>query len=865
MLSLSSKPALLFPLCSSARPFRVAAFAAAVALTAPASRAEEMFPFVIPGLGAAAKDSVVDMAWLNEMPAGKNGPVTVRGDHFVDGAGKRVKFLATNFTFGSCFPDHAAADALAARLASLGMNCVRFHHMDNQTAPRGIWKAGTPKKNEFDPQQLDRLDYFIAALKKRGIYANLNLHVSRNYWEGEDFADGLTAHERREQLSHYGKGIDKVNEQMIRMQRDYARALLTHVNPHTKTAYASEPCVAIVEINNENSLLLLKLDELPAYYRDDILKKWNAWLLKRHGSEEQLAAAWGGSTPLGENVLPAKITRQGGENIQITTDAATGETRVSIKQLPRVSWDAQLLWNSMTLEEGQLYTLEFTGRSDVPRELPLSTRIETGDYHNCGLRSSARLTPQWQTFTHTFRATRVVPGIVRFDMVLGFGPLGDFAIKDITLRPGGTLGLKRGESLAAGSIGSCEGGAGTARGQDWTRFLAQTERGYTDGMREFLKKDLGVRASIIDSQASFGGIAGCYRESFNDFVDMHIYWQHPRFPGHAWDGSNWNIANTPMVADRDTGNLWQLAIYRVAGRPFTVSEYDHAAPSHYAAEMFPMIASFAAAQDWDGLFQFDWGGTGWDEGKISSYFSLQQHPGKLAFLPAAALMLRRGDVAPARGTTRLDLTGDEAEKLTADGVTMSEAWQRTGVTQQDCLTHQLAVRFTENGTLKADKPATSGSQLAWDAAAALYTVNAPAAKAVVGRCTGKTTKLDGADFEVKSNPRDFAALTLNAADGKPLAQSRRLLLTAVGNVENTGMGWNEDHTSVGHQWGKAPTLCEGIAARITMKTAAKSARVHVLDGSGARTAEIPATVKDGQLSFEIGPQHKTLWFEIVAE
>ena len=38
----------------------------------------------------------------------------VQNGHFVDGRGKRVRFLASNFTFGSCFPDHDTADKLAA-------------------------------------------------------------------------------------------------------------------------------------------------------------------------------------------------------------------------------------------------------------------------------------------------------------------------------------------------------------------------------------------------------------------------------------------------------------------------------------------------------------------------------------------------------------------------------------------------------------------------------------------------------------------------------------------------------------------------------------------------------------------------------
>jgi hypothetical protein len=827
-----------------------------------AARAEEMFPFVMPGL--EPNRGVADVSWLNDAPAGKSGFVRAKDGHFVDGRGKRIKFLATNFTFASAFPDHDTADKLAARLASLGINCIRFHHMDNQTAPRGIWKPGTPKKNEFDLDQLDRLDYFIAALKKRGIYANINLHVSRNYWEGEDFPDGLASdRERRDLLPQYGKGLDKINDQMIRMQRDYARALLTHVNPYTKTAYAAEPCVAIVEINNENSLLQLKVSSLPDYYRNDILKKWNAWLKARYGSAEKLLVAWGGSEKLGENLLPAKCSTQGGENFKVTTEGA--EMRVVIKKLPATTWLAQLHWTGLTLEEGKLYTVEFAARSDAPRKLPLSTRLQKTDWHNCGLNEDAELTPQWKNFSFTFRAARVEPASVRFDFVLGGGPTGEFRLKDLTLRPGGSLGLRANESLDAGTVAAPRSLMPTPRGLDWTRFLAETERAYTDGMRAFLKKELGVRANILDTQASYGDIAGTYRESFNDFVDMHAYWQHPRFPRKPWDSKDWLILNTPMVAAKEIGNFARLAAYRVAGKAFTVSEYDHPAPSHYAAEMFPMIASFAAAQDWDGVFQFDWGGTNWSDGKINGYFSLQQHPAKLAFLPAAALMFRRGDVAPAKGAMRLSIPTSEVEKLTAENISMTAAWKKAGVEPAELLARRANVNFSRDGELAVARQGRAGSALAWDTDAALYTVDAPAAKAVVGRCAGKTTALGGAEFDMKTNTCNFAVFTLNAADGKPLAQSRRLLLVAAGNVENTGMGWNADHTTVSNKWGSAPTVCEGIGAKVTLATKLKSAKVFALDGFGARGGEVPATLADGRLSFDIGPQFKTLWYEIAAE
>jgi hypothetical protein len=827
--------------------------------------AEDMFPFVIPGLTTPTPGSVVDVSWLNDPPAGGHGYVRAREGHFVDGRGHRLRFLASNFTFGSCFPDHEVVDKLAARLASLGINCIRFHHTDNQAAPQGIWKAGTAKKNEFDPNQLDRLDYFIAALKRHGIYADINLHISRNYWEGEDFPDGLASNrERQEKLPNYGKALDKINDQMIRMQRDYARALLTHLNPYTRTSYSKEPGVAIVEINNENSLLQLKVSSLPEYYRAEVLRKWDLWLKARYGSSEKLASAWGRPEELGTNLLPARLETQGGQYLAITNGNAV-ETRISLLTVPDVSWHAQLQWAGLTLEEGQLYTVEFSARSDLPRRLPLSTRLNKPDWHNCGLEEEAELGPGWETFVWAFRAAHVEVGAVRLDMVVGGGPSGDFGLKNLSLRRGGSLGLKPSESLEGGTVEPPARTQGSPRGLAWTRFLAETERAYTDGMRAFLKNDLGVEATIIDTQASYGGIAGTYRESFNDFVDMHAYWQHPQFPGRPWDSANWTIPNTPMVDDLNGGNLARLAVYRVAGKPFTVTEYDHPAPSQYAAEMFPMIASFAALQDWDGLFQFDWGGANPDSRRITGYFSLQQHPAKLAFLPAAALMFRRGDVEAARATARLDMPVVQAEELTAENVSMSAAWKQAGVAAADTLNHRLELRFTQSGKLETKMAKAAASPVAWDAAAKLYTVDAPVTKAVVGRCTGRTTKLGGAEFDVKTNPHNFAVLTLSAVDGQPLTQSRRMLLAAAGNVENTGMGWNADHTSVGNRWGSAPTICEGIAARVTLAAMPKSAKVYALDGAGARAGEVPVSAAGGKFSFEIGPRFKTLWYEIVVE
>ena len=88
--------------------------------------------------------------------------------------------------------------------------------------------------------------------------------------------------------------------------------------------------------------------------------------------------------------------------------------------------------------------------------------------------------------------------------------------------------------------------------------------------------------------------------------------------------------------------------------------------------------------------------------------------------------------------------------------------------------------------------------------------------------------------------------------------AKHILITATGDIANTDMGWkNAEKTTVGRDWGKAPVLVEGPAAKIELPGGGKF-KAWALDERGQRSEEIP--VVDGKL--EIGPQFKTLWYEV---
>ena len=255
--------------------------------------------------------SAADVSFLLSAPAGKQGFITVSDGHLVTPDGKRFRMWGVNitgWTAGSALlPDKHDAEIAAQSLAQLGVNCVRFQFLDltkqQQRSPGDIPTTFTPSgllagnadtSQVMDQGQFDRFDYFIAQLKKNGIYIDLNLNVGRRYKKGDDVHDY--------DLIGVAKAITEFDPRLIALEKDYARQLLTHINPYTKTEYRNEAAIAIVEIVNENSVLefwqrnwfrgklthgapAYQLDLTP-YYKALLTRLYNDWLKKTYPAPE---------------------------------------------------------------------------------------------------------------------------------------------------------------------------------------------------------------------------------------------------------------------------------------------------------------------------------------------------------------------------------------------------------------------------------------------------------------------------------------------------------------------------------------------------------------------------------------------------
>ena len=836
-----------------------------------------------------ASKTVVDVSALNSVPAGKNGAIVARGGHFYDGAGRRIRFIGVNMAADNAFPTHENADKIAARLHKFGVNIVRLHHMDASWAHPNLFDPKFPDSQHLNPEAIDRLDYFVAALKRNGIYSNINLHVSRTFTAADGVAEA-------DKLPFAAKQANYFDTRLIELQKLHAKNLLTHLNPYTKMKFADDPAVAVVEITNENTIYNYwsgSVDSLPESYRKELNAQWNRWLKKRYATTDALKRAWtAGDKPFGPNRLLNSDFASGAENWNLELNAAPADAklslpeglkapndtagrpiRIAVTKLGAANWNIQFIQGKLDLTAGEPYTVSFWAKADKPRPLPVYASVDTGDYHNIGLTATAPLTTEWKHFTYDFGATSVLKDHNRLVFALG-DALGTVDIEGITLRPGAETPLPAGATIEAGNFPSGRI-AFNAQGEDWVQFLMDTETSFVVSMRDYLKNDLKVTANICASQANFGGIGGAWRESKMDFVDAHAYWQHPNFPHTQWDMTDWNVPNTAMVRQPNGGELTNLALYRVAGKPFTVSEYQHPAPNDYRAETVPMLAAFAALQDWDGFYLFDYSvNDANSHDKITSFFDISNDPAKMAFLPAAALIFERLDMALAKDELRLRVPeGSVAGQLAKYGADSLGAWDAANVPRTEALNTRFSLSFAPGkkptGDAKPPEPFHSDAigPIKWKAQgtdAPSFTADSPSSKVMLGFLGGTTAQVGGWRVQMGTTPRNFAAFTLSAMDGKPTEQSKSLLLVAVGSVENLGMGWNADRTSVGDKWGSGPTQAEGVPGAVAIQTLAKSAIVYALDGTGKRLEKVASRIADGLLTFAIGPENKTIWYEIAA-
>ena len=865
-----------------------------LALISPAF-GSELFPFVI---SFDAPNNLTNISKRLAAPAGKDGFVRIVNGHFATDKG-RIRFWGTNTCFDANFHDKATADHMADRLARFGTNCVRLHHMDMHNIWGG-WNAKT--QMTFDPIELDKLDYYVAALKKRGIYINLNLHVSRLL----DERDGFPGHEGR---TSFDKGIDNYYRPLIDANKKYARDLLEHVNPYTGKAYKDEPAVAMIEINNENSILCTwgawgGLHDIQDPFLAELRRQWNAWLIEKYKDDAALRTAWKSrSEPLGTEMLKHGDFADGYiptyDGWHWETDAKTdapianvsGGLRMDVKQKGEVPWHPQLIASPFAVKKDQLYTLEFKAKASKETPLNVGIRMNHEPWEGLGCDTTVALSTEWKTFRRTYLPSqdddnaRLAVGDFREGIV--------YELAAVSLKPGGDFGLEKELTLAAGAVPVIwkKDAAQYPKEavDDFIDFLFDVEAKYWDEMYRYLKDEIKVKQPVSGTQVEYGSI---HAQARMDYCDYHAYWNHPAFPRRQWDMNDWYLHNRALVNHLDRQILGPMATKRVHGMPFTVSEYNHPSPNQYAAEGLPILAAFGAFQNWDGFFPFAYSHSREAEPKmITSFFDTSGNTVQMAHMIACKMLFDTEIDAP---TIVAPLTAaDEREVFKKDRHQYNIGFAGLGLSPALALSNRTAIDVSgkvkempkvPNRTVKPDQwfesltdnrqspqswmqffktPTDGGSVWAALPRAGLFTgfVEFPRRLYFIGSKPYEVTLR----FDQKPN-LGWATATLTRLDDEKAGEPERYLFVITGETRNTDMvleSLGEDRITVGNRWGKAPVLCEGVAAKLMWKDL-KSDRVRAwsLDESGNRRQEIAVNNDGSHAVLETKPEYKTIWYEI---
>lgn len=240
-----------------------------------------------PSIPAIRPGTALDRSWLNSEKTQER--VIVNADGLLAFAGspdRPVRFLsgveATDSFWGrggvapAQFGTHEHIAEYARQLKLHGYNLTRTHYLD------AVLMKDAKQDFEFNPEMLDRFDYFVKCLKENNIYLNMDAMSSPL---GYETGNPWSPDPKKRSFKFDIYFSDHVKENW----KQGVKKLLTHINPYTKTRLIDEPMLAMMTGFNEQEFAFFNDEpnrELMAPY-------WQRFLERKYGTVEKFKTAWG--------------------------------------------------------------------------------------------------------------------------------------------------------------------------------------------------------------------------------------------------------------------------------------------------------------------------------------------------------------------------------------------------------------------------------------------------------------------------------------------------------------------------------------------------------------------------------------------
>ena len=780
-----------------------------------------------------SSNATLDLSYLNWKIEDR---ITIKNGHFYYKE-KQVKFFGTNVAFSSAFPTKEEAPLIAKRMAQLGINIVRFHHMDG----RDIWED---KDNSIISQEkLDLLHYFLFCLKNNGIYANINLHVSREYPEISKERDILN-------IFKYAKSLDRYYPQFIKDQMDYARDLLDSFNNYTCYKLGNDPMILNIELNNENTMFDLENEEkikvLNTNLKNELDKQWKKFILNKYKTFEEINNFYNNET--------INLTDLIADNI-ITCQKDQGNYTITEKQVnfdifgtPSVSWGNQIHYGVIDIENFTLYTIEFDAKMkyDTDDTVSFSFQENMSPYRTYLRINKIKLTTDLEHYILTAKTefncqfteeSKAKPKIILPTSINSYEFINMKIYKGKYNTDFTENGEKNLEKILYPNSYLIQNLPNMA--YDLRLFFYYTETNTQNNLTNYIKNDLGFKdLYILDSQINYGSFLSYMRESeFSDINDIHAYWEHPSFAeGHSWDRNYYSIKNTPMIKSKTFGTLNRLSKGKHKNRPYTISEYNHPFPSEHLHEKFAFFGSWASFHDFDAIYQFSYDQS--DNGYLSSYFSMATNPADFALVYYTVLAFRNNYVTKSNNYVKVKLNkGYILEKMKDKNYNFDQFLDQYFYTgwnanfEVDIINDMKIVEPIIESNIDINNKNNNfgiNEQIYWNISdnniENFYYVKTDQYITLTGYLGNNQMSIEHnlgniLTIKLKLNEilNETCTVGLMSLDNRSIIKSEKLLLTVVGKIRNNEQIWNQGRNSTAEGWGKAPTLVQYIEINAVFK------------------------------------------------
>lgn len=829
---------------------------------------------------------------------------TTAEGNFAWSDGTPARFIGVSMVTSACFPDSLGAITTARRLRKMGVNLVRFVYFDYHNSNSISTLAPGTRGDTLSVTQMDRLDWFLYQLKINGIHA----HFVLNSRHGPRRDDGVWGWD-----STYANGqyIAYFHPGYIALQKRYNAALMNHVNPYTGKRYADDPVIALYTVTDQNSLFYIW-----TINRLNVARSYMSWghsrlfdtlytnfLRGRYGTTAALREAYReGSPVVGPNVIKNPGFESYDDNWSLTigegaqgngvvvqgADVAPGEGansyRVVVRRVNGVESRIYLEQRGIPLQKDRIYRFRFKAKTDsaAGREIRVFIYRAAPPYDNLGFDFRPKLTRQWQNYEVTFRSTGGDTAATYLRVYMG-GEMGDVFLDGFSLQETQREGLDPNESLEAYNIERAIWNdmrtISLRRMYDQVDFYDSIARTFYSTMRGQLKS-LGVKAPIagVNNTTYLNDLVT--QQNF-DFTSETAGWDYLSAPSSSipYSDSTWVMRNYSVLTYRDQ-KIPEFARSAITGKPLIAEMYYHIFPNAHKAEMMLFLPAYAMLHSWSGLYYYDYNDRNSevvDRRRFiqGDYYGIIADPSVMSLMPQVSAMIRNGWISPAERTLKLWYDAADIRALPLYGG--RNIWSIDGTLNSVvAMTQSIRVdSFAASRHYKADDYYVSiptddniesdTRQIKLDMTKGVMQVNAPRFQAASGDLSQiSSVRTDNLAVNWVSGARHVTYM-LTPLDSMTIDSARRALLTVSTRALNTSPVWQFGDSSIGKQWGDAPTQMEGVSIAVQFYTAADSIAIYPLDSVGLPTGRTIPVMRGTGGSWRVVlnlTTEKTPWFGI---